>query len=107
VDVTGMESRRCDDVIRPANPPWPVNRWLTAMVRLFRPQIEWRIRQRDDVVADWAARYPDIDVFEDRNLELTRNRGDDRRTTRLRTQGVGPPVKQQLRSQQFDSREVS
>jgi hypothetical protein len=53
VDVTGMESRRCDDVIRPANPPWPVNRWLTAMVRLFRPQIEWRIRQRDDVVADW------------------------------------------------------
>ena len=48
-----------------------MNRWLTAMVRLFRPQIEWLIRQRDDVVADWAARYPDIDVFEDRNLELT------------------------------------
>jgi hypothetical protein len=45
-----------------------VNRWLTAMVRLFRPQIEWLIRQRDDVVADWQPGIRIIGVFEDRNL---------------------------------------
>ncbi|WP_410328127.1 DUF6969 family protein [Marinobacter sp.] len=30
-----------------AYPSWPLNRWLTAMVRGFRPQIEALLRHRD------------------------------------------------------------
>ncbi len=52
-------------------PSWPVNIWLTAMVCLFRPQIEELVRQRDVTVADWMERHPDIDTFEDRGLEIT------------------------------------
>lgn len=54
-----------------AFPSWPVNRWLGAMLRLFRPQIEALIRQRDAVVDAWRAAHPDADVFEDRRLEVT------------------------------------
>jgi len=53
-----------------AYPSWPVNRWLTAMLRLFRPQIEWLVRRRDEALTEWIARYPGTDVFEDRNLEV-------------------------------------
>ncbi|MFS8086737.1 MAG: DUF6969 family protein [Acidobacteriota bacterium] len=53
-----------------AYPSWPVNRWLTAMLRLFRPQIDALLRQRDAAMADWARRYPGTDVFEDRRLEV-------------------------------------
>ena len=54
-----------------ASPNWAVNRWMTAMVRLYRPQIESLVRQRDQVIADWQQRHPGEDVFEDRRLELT------------------------------------
>jgi hypothetical protein len=54
-----------------AFPNWVVNRWLCAMVRLYRPQIEQLLRQRDRVVADWQAAHPGADVFEDRRLEIT------------------------------------
>ena len=54
-----------------ARPSWPVNRWITAMVRLFKPQILELIEVRDRSVADWAERHPDLDVYEDRNLEVT------------------------------------
>lgn len=54
-----------------AFPSWPVNRWITAMVRLFRPQIESLIHHRDAVVAAWARAHPDTDVFEDRDLDIT------------------------------------
>ena len=53
-----------------AFPSWPVNRWLTAMVRLFRPQIESLLRRRDAVMADWVSRHPGTDAFEDRGLEV-------------------------------------
>jgi len=33
-------------------PSWPTNIWITAMLRLFRPQIERLLRQRDAAVAD-------------------------------------------------------
>ncbi len=77
--VTAEAWHPADDVIRMldqfeidhAYPSWPVNRWLTAMLQFFKPQIEWLIRRRDEVVADWAARHPETDVFEDRNLEVT------------------------------------
>lgn len=52
-------------------PSWPVNLWISAMMVLFRPQIELLLRQRDAVVADWARENPDTEVFEDRALELT------------------------------------
>ena len=53
-----------------AYPSWPTNRWLTAMLRLFRPQIMTLIDQRDTVLADHAARHPERDVWEDKSLEV-------------------------------------
>lgn len=53
-----------------ANPSWPTNRWITAMLRLFRPQIESLILARDAAVAAWSAGHPGTDVFEDRALEI-------------------------------------
>jgi hypothetical protein len=38
---------------------------------LFRPQIEVLLHERDQVVAQWVATHPDVDVFEDRKLDLT------------------------------------
>lgn len=54
-----------------ANPNWVVNRWLTALVRLFQPQIVELIRKRDDAIAEWKVAHPDSDVFEERDLEVT------------------------------------
>lgn len=54
-----------------AVPSWPLNVWLTNMLRLFRPQVEELIRRRDAALADWQTRYPDENVYEDRNLEVT------------------------------------
>lgn len=54
-----------------ASPSWPVNRWIGAMVRLFRPQIEALARHRDVVIEAWRYAYPDTDVFEDRRLDVT------------------------------------
>ena len=41
------------------------------MIDLFRPQIEALVTARDETVAQWAQAYPDRDVYEDRNLEIT------------------------------------
>ena len=54
-----------------AYPSWPANRWLTAMVKLFRPQIELLLRQRDEKIGEWAAAHPGADVYEERELEVT------------------------------------
>jgi hypothetical protein len=54
-----------------AFPSWPVNRWLGAMLRLFRPQIEVLVRHRDSVVETWQNTHTDSDVFEDRRLDAT------------------------------------
>jgi len=48
-----------------------VNRWITAMLRLFRPQIEALILERDRVVWAYAEKHNSEDVLEDRDLELT------------------------------------
>ena len=56
-----------------AQPSWPVNIWITNLVRLFHPEIEELVRERDKVVADWRTRHQDRDVFEDRELEITSN----------------------------------
>ncbi|MFQ5467228.1 MAG: hypothetical protein ACE5DS_03740 [Kiloniellaceae bacterium] len=53
-----------------AQPSWPVNLWISAMIRLFRPQIEALLHERDAVMADWKKQHPGEDVFEDRELDL-------------------------------------
>ena len=50
---------------------WPTNRWLGAMMRLFRPELEALMTHRDRVVDAWRSEHPDRDVFEDRDLEIT------------------------------------
>lgn len=54
-----------------AAPSWPVNRWISAMFVLFRPQMAALLERRDVAIADWAAGHPGADVFEDRELEIT------------------------------------
>ncbi len=54
-----------------AHPSWPLNRWLGAMLKLFRPQIEALVRHRDAVVSVWRDAHPGVDVFEDRRLDVT------------------------------------
>jgi hypothetical protein len=48
-----------------------LNRWLTAMFVLFRPQIERLLVERDHIIDQWRSSNPDHDVFEDRRLEIT------------------------------------
>ncbi len=77
--VTGETWYAADDVIAMldgfivdhARPSWPANRWLTGLVRLFRPQIVRLLRERDATVRDWADRHPDAYVYEDRGLDIT------------------------------------
>lgn len=54
-----------------AEPCWATNRWLSAMLHLFRPHIENLLRQRDETIAAWQAAHADSDCFEDRALEVT------------------------------------
>ena len=76
--VTGEAWYTAEDVINMlvrfnidhASPSWPANRWITAMLRLFQPQIIDLVRKRDVVVADWQRKYPDRDVYEDRDFEI-------------------------------------
>lgn len=52
-------------------PSWPTNIWITATIRLFRPQIEWLLLERDRTINQWAESHPGTDVYEDRDLEIT------------------------------------
>jgi len=67
-DVITMLDRFAMDL---AWPSWPVNVWITNMVRSFRPQIEELVRERDATVAAWQARHPDTDAFEDHGCDIT------------------------------------
>lgn len=77
--VTGEVWYSAEDVIRlldvfkidHAQPSWPVNRWISAMIRLYKPQIADLLLARDRKVAAWQQRLPDVDVYEDRDLEVT------------------------------------
>lgn len=57
--------------IEHAWPSWPVNRWIGAMLRLFRPHIEALLLHRDQVIRAWQQAYPERDLFEERDLALT------------------------------------
>jgi hypothetical protein len=80
--VTADNWYRADNVIKMLDrfemdhawPSWPVNIWLSAMVRLFRPQIEEVVRERDVAVTEWQDKHPDGDVFEDRDCDITSTR---------------------------------
>lgn len=52
-------------------PSWPVNIWLTNLVKLYRYEIENLLTARDVRVKAWQAEHPGINVYEDRNLEIT------------------------------------
>ncbi len=58
-----------------ALPSWPVNRWLTGMLALFKPQISGLVRERDEKVTAWRLTHAsaEADAWEDRDLELTSN----------------------------------
>ncbi|SMH33170.1 DUF6969 family protein [Azospirillum agricola] len=57
-------------VVDHARPSWPANRWISALVQLFRPQIVDLLHQRDRAIARWAEDHPDSYVYEDRGLEV-------------------------------------
>ncbi len=52
-------------------PSWPVNIWLTHLVKLYRYEIEELLLARDATVKKWQAEHPGINAYEDRNLEIT------------------------------------
>ncbi len=55
-------------------PSWPVNRWITAMMKLFKPQIMELVWERDETVATWQEKHAGRNVFEDRDLDITSER---------------------------------
>ena len=56
-----------DFSIEQAKPSWPVNRWVTAMVKLFRPQIEQILLERDALVTELLKKQWQEELFEDRD----------------------------------------
>ena len=57
-------------------PSWPVNRWVSAMIPLFKPQIIALLQARDRQIELWAREeaaqeHPYETVFEDRDREVT------------------------------------
>ncbi len=67
-DVVQLIERFEVDTVHPS---WPVNRWITGMFRLFRPQLEELIRERDRTIAAWRKAHPGVNVFDDHALEVT------------------------------------
>ena len=67
-DIIRMLNRFEMDLITPS---WPVNRWLSAMITLFRPQIELLLHKRDAVLQREMTSGRKDDVLEDRKLEIT------------------------------------
>ena len=77
--VTGETWYRAEDVIRmldafsldAAEPASFVNFWLSAMVRLYQPEIAMLLRERDRTVMDPIRQRRRVEVFEDPKLEIT------------------------------------
>ncbi|MBT3628837.1 MAG: hypothetical protein HN527_12125 [Rhodospirillaceae bacterium] len=76
--ITADNWYAADDVIKMLDrfhmdlawPSWPVNIWLTAMLRLFRPQIIELVHERDAAARRWQESHPGVDVFEDRDFDI-------------------------------------
>ena len=77
--VTGETWRDADTVIgmidrfdmTGAAPSPALNRWVSAIVRMFKPQIADLLRARDARIAEFRTAHPDSEVFEDRALQVT------------------------------------
>jgi hypothetical protein len=54
-----------------AQPCWATNRWISAMLRLFRPQIESLLLERDRSLAAWQRAHPHRAVLDDEDLQIT------------------------------------
>jgi hypothetical protein len=54
-----------------AYPSWPTNLWLSALVQWFAPEIKSLIHMRDQTIHNWQTQYPNQNVFENRQLEIT------------------------------------
>jgi hypothetical protein len=54
-----------------ADPSWPLNQLISAMLVLFRPQIVQLVRDRDRAIETWQGLHPERDAYEDRELEVT------------------------------------
>jgi hypothetical protein len=76
--VTGETWYAAEDVMRMldgfsielSRPSWPLNRWLSALIRLYRPEIAALLWARDENVMGWRRRHRGkVHVFEDRRLE--------------------------------------
>lgn len=48
-----------------------LNRWIGALLRLFRPEITLLLRARDETVEHWALAHPDRPALEDPRLDVT------------------------------------
>jgi hypothetical protein len=77
--VTGETWYRAADVVAmldrfalgPVGPAPLLNRWIDAMIGLFRPEIEALVAARDEAVMGWRRRRRSKShVFEDRRLEI-------------------------------------
>lgn len=66
-DLVGLVDRFA---IGHAQPSWPVNRWITALARLYRPEIGWLLTRRDAALADLGRGRPVSDVLDDRSVEI-------------------------------------
>ena len=51
------------------HPSWAVNVWITNLLRMFRPQIEGLLYERDRVLAQYADHQPAADPCENEDLE--------------------------------------
>lgn len=52
------------------HPSWAVNRWLTALFRLYRAEMGLLLRARDEALRRWQAAHPDRAALEDRAFEV-------------------------------------
>lgn len=77
--VTGETWYQAEDIVKLIDyfnmdhsyPSWPLNLWLSSMVRAYRNEIVDLIRQKDQAIAAWKKAHPDKNVYEDRRLEIT------------------------------------
>ena len=67
-----------------------VNQWVSALAWVFHGHFALLLEQRDQVMAAWARRHPDRNVFEEKSLEMPSvMRIDYSAQIRLITQSIG------------------
>lgn len=52
-------------------PSWPVNLWISSMLRVYKNEIAQLIYERDLRIETWQKAHPHENVFEARDLEVT------------------------------------